>query len=113
MLYPLRLETKVVVVEDNRTLTVFKNGFKIILSDPNVRAVLVNIFGGIVRCDRVANGIVDAVRELELGVPVVVRLAGTNSEEAKGILAASGVALTPADTLNDAAAEVVTLTTET
>ncbi len=90
-----------------------KNGFKIILSDPNVRAVLVNIFGGIVRCDRVANGIVDAVRELELGVPVVVRLAGTNSEEAKGILAAAGVTLTSADTLNDAAAEVVALTTET
>ena len=60
-----------------------KNGFQIILSDPNVTAVLINIFGGIVRCDRVANGVIAAVRELKLTVPVVVRLEGTNSSEAK------------------------------
>jgi succinyl-CoA synthetase beta subunit len=56
-----------------------KNGFKIILSDPNVKAVLINIFGGIVRCDRVANGIIQAVKELDLSAPVVVRLAGTTT----------------------------------
>ena len=86
-----------------------KNGFRIILSDPAVKAVLINVFGGIVRCDRIANGIVAAVKELNLTIPVVVRLAGTNAEEAKKILADSGVAITPADTLDDAATKVVAL----
>jgi len=84
-----------------------KNGFRIILSDPNVKAVLINIFGGIVRCDRVANGIIQAVQELGLSVPVVVRLAGTNAELARDLLAQSGVSIIPADSLQDAAQKVV------
>jgi succinyl-CoA synthetase beta subunit len=66
-----------------------KNGFRIILSDKNVKAVLINIFGGIVRCDRVANGVVQAVKELGLDVPVVVRLEGTNADIAQKILSES------------------------
>lgn len=88
-----------------------KNGFRIILSDENVKAVLINIFGGIVRCDRVANGIVEAVKDLGLSVPVVVRLAGTNADLAKEILADSGVAIIPADGLADAAEKVVAAAT--
>ena len=84
-----------------------KNGFKIILKDKNVKAVLINIFGGIVRCDRVANGVVEAVNELGLKVPVVVRLEGTNSEIAKDILAKSNVKIVPANDLKDAAIKVV------
>ena len=84
-----------------------KNGFKIILKDKNVKAVLINIFGGIVRCDRVANGVVEAVNELGLKVPVVVRLEGTNSEIAKDILEKSNVKIVPADDLKDAAIKVV------
>ena len=84
-----------------------KNGFKIILKDSNVKAVLINIFGGIVRCDRVANGVVEAVNELGLKVPVVVRLEGTNSDIAKDILAKSNVKIVPADDLKDAAIKVV------
>ncbi|MBN2163546.1 MAG: ADP-forming succinate--CoA ligase subunit beta [Pontiellaceae bacterium] len=84
-----------------------KNGFRIILSDPNVKAVLINIFGGIVRCDRIANGIIEAVRELDLNVPVVVRLAGTNAEVAKELLANSGVSIISADSFEDAADKVV------
>ena len=84
-----------------------KNGFKIILKDNNVKAVLINIFGGIVRCDRVANGAVEAVNELGLKVPVVVRLEGTNSEIAKDILTKSNVKIVPANDLKDAAIKVV------
>ena len=84
-----------------------KNGFKIILSDKNVKAILINIFGGIVRCDRVANGVVEAVKELGLDVPVVVRLEGTNSEEAKEILARSKLSIIPASDMKDAALKVV------
>jgi len=84
-----------------------KNGFRIILSDPNVKAVLINIFGGIVRCDRIANGIIEAVKELDLNVPVVVRLAGTNAEVAKQLLASSGVSIISADSFEDAALKVV------
>ena len=84
-----------------------KNGFRIILSDENVKAVLINIFGGIVRCDRIANGIIEAVKELDLKVPVVVRLEGTNAEEAKEILASSGVSIISADSFEDAANKVV------
>ena len=84
-----------------------KNGFRIILSDKNVKAVLINIFGGIVRCDRVANGVVEAVRELGLDVPVVVRLEGTNAEEAQIILEQSGVSIIPAKGMKDAAEKVV------
>ena len=84
-----------------------KNGFRIILSDDNVKAVLINISGGIVRCDRVANGVVQAVKELGLEVPVVVRLEGTNAEEAQDILNSSGVSIIPAKGMKDAAEKVV------
>ena len=84
-----------------------KNGFRIILSDENVKAVLINIFGGIVRCDRVANGVIQAVKELGLKVPVVVRLEGTNAREAQDILAKSGVDIIPATGMKDAAQKVV------
>ena len=84
-----------------------KNGFRIILSDKNVKAVLINIFGGIVRCDRVANGVVQAVKELGLDVPVVVRLEGTNAEAAQTILEDSGVSIIPAKGMKDAAEKVV------
>ena len=87
-----------------------KNGFKIILSDPNVKSILINIFGGIVRCDRVANGVVQAVSELDLKVPVIVRLEGTNNVEAKKILADSGLDIIPATTMNDAATKAVNAT---
>jgi succinyl-CoA synthetase beta subunit len=84
-----------------------KNGFRIILSDENVKAVLINIFGGIVRCDRIANGIIEAVKELDLNVPVVVRLAGTNADIAKELLAGSGVSIISADSFEDAARKAV------
>ena len=83
------------------------NGFRIILSDKHVKAVLINIFGGIVRCDRVANGVVQAVKELGLDVSVVVRLEGTNAEEAQAILSKSGVSIIPAVGMKDAAEKVV------
>ena len=89
-----------------------KNGFKIILSDKNVKAILINIFGGIVRCDRVANGVIRAVEELGLQVPVVVRLEGTNAEEAKSILKNSGLSIIPANDMRDAAQKVVTSATK-
>ena len=84
-----------------------KNGFKIILNDENVRVILINIFGGIVRCDRVANGVVQAVKDLGLDVPVVVRLEGTNADIAKDILKTSGVEIIPANNLEDAAQKAV------
>ena len=84
-----------------------KNGFRIILSDPSVKAVLINIFGGIVRCDRIANGIIEAVKELDLNVPVVVRLEGTNADVAKKLLAESEVNLISAGSFEDAADKVV------
>lgn len=82
-------------------------GFNIILSDPNVKAVLINIFGGIVRCDRVAGGVIEAVKKVGLKVPVVVRLAGTNHEEAAEMLRTSGIDLIVAHNLQDAAEKVV------
>ena len=84
-----------------------KNGFRIILSDKNVRSVLVNIFGGIVRCDRIANGILDAVRELSLKVPIVIRLEGTNSDVAAEIIKNSGIAAVAANSFADAAEKAV------
>jgi succinyl-CoA synthetase beta subunit len=83
------------------------NGFKIILSDPNVKAIFVNIFGGIVRCDRIANGIIEAAKNVNINVPLIVRLAGTNAEEAKDILLKSGIKLEVADGLKDGAEKVV------
>jgi len=83
-----------------------KNAFRIILSDRNVRAVLINIFGGIMRCDIIANGVVAAVKEMGLEIPVVVRLEGTNVDEGKKILRESGLKITPAEDLADAAEKV-------
>jgi succinyl-CoA synthetase beta subunit len=84
-----------------------KNGFKIILSDKNVKSILINIFGGIVRCDRVANGVIQAVKELDLDVVVVVRLQGTNAKLAKKILDESDIELISAETINEAATKAV------
>ena len=81
--------------------------FKIILSDSNVKGILVNIFGGIMRCDIIAEGVVAAASELALSVPLVVRLEGTNVEQGKEIMAASGLAIIPADNLEDAAEKIV------
>jgi succinyl-CoA synthetase beta subunit len=83
--------------------------FQLILSNPNVRAILVNIFGGIVRCDLIAEGIIIAAKKLGVKVPVVVRLQGTNAEKAREMLAGSGLALAPAADLTDAAKKVVAL----
>ena len=80
--------------------------FKLILSDPNVEGILVNIFGGIMRCDIIAEGIIAAAREVSLSVPLVVRLAGTNVELGKKMLATSGLAILPADDLADAAEKI-------
>jgi len=81
--------------------------FKLLLSDANVRAVLVNIFGGIMKCDVIANGIVAAARQVKLQVPLVVRLEGTNVKQGKQILAASGLRIVAADDLGDAARKAV------
>ncbi len=81
--------------------------FKIILSDPAVKGILVNIFGGIMKCDIIADGIVAAAREVELDVPLVVRLEGTNVPEGKAILASSGLPIVAADDLGDAARKIV------
>jgi succinyl-CoA synthetase beta subunit len=83
------------------------NAFRLVLADPKVRAILVNIFAGINRCDWVAQGVVNAVKELKPTVPLVVRLAGTNVEEGKRILRESGLDLVMADTLTEAAEKVV------
>ncbi|MBI3394323.1 MAG: ADP-forming succinate--CoA ligase subunit beta [Spirochaetia bacterium] len=82
------------------------NGFRIILGDPHVKAIFVNIFGGIVQCDRVANGIVEAAKQVNIHVPLIVRLKGTNADKAKEILAASGLTITVADELKDGAEKV-------
>jgi succinyl-CoA synthetase beta subunit len=81
--------------------------FKIILSDPAVKGILVNIFGGIMKCDIIADGIVAAAKEVNLSVPLVVRLEGTNVEEGKRILSTSGLAIVPANDLGDAARKIV------
>lgn len=88
-----------------------KNGFRIILEDPNVKAILINIFGGIVRCDRVANGVIEAIKDPEIakkveGVPIIVRLQGTNAEEAKVIIDNSDLNVISAVLLKEAAEEV-------
>ncbi len=83
-----------------------ENGFRIILSDPNVKAILINIFGGILRCDILAEGVIEAARKTGIQVPVVVRLEGTNVEEGRKLLAASGLKLMTATDLDDAAKKV-------
>ena len=81
--------------------------FKIILSDKNVKGILINIFGGIMRCDVLAQGVVDAAKEMKINVPLVVRLAGTNFKEGKEILDNSGLKLISAENLDDAAKKIV------
>ena len=81
--------------------------FKIILSDQNVKGILINIFGGIMRCDVLAQGVVDAAKEINISVPLVVRLAGTNFKEGKEILDNSGLKLISAENLDDAAKKIV------
>lgn len=85
------------------------NGFKIILSDKNVKAILINIFGGIVRCDRVAQGVIDAAKEIHVTIPIVVRLEGTNAKEAGILLEQSGLNFDVAHSLQDAAAKVTSI----
>jgi succinyl-CoA synthetase beta subunit len=86
-----------------------RNAFKILMSDKNVTAVLINIFGGILRCDVLAQGVIAAVKELGVPVPIVIRMKGTNVEEGKRMLADSGLNFTTADTMSDAADRVVAL----
>ncbi|MFQ5817455.1 MAG: ADP-forming succinate--CoA ligase subunit beta [Terriglobia bacterium] len=86
-----------------------REAFKILVADQNVRAVLINIFGGILRCDRLATGVVEAARELHLEVPVVIRMEGTNVEAGRKILRQSGLNFTVAENMKDAAQKVVQL----
>jgi succinyl-CoA synthetase beta subunit len=86
-----------------------RNAFKILMSDQNVKAVLINIFGGILRCDVLASGVIAAVKELGVPVPIVIRMKGTNVEEGKRMLAESGLNFTTADTMSEAADQVVAL----
>ncbi len=84
-----------------------RHAFRILMSDANVRAVLINIFGGILRCDVLAEGLIGAVRELDVRVPIVIRMEGTNVEQGKAMLQASGLNFATADTMSEAAARVV------
>jgi len=83
------------------------HAFRILLADSRVRGVLINIFGGIMRCDVLAHGVVDAARELKITVPLVVRMQGTNVEQGRQILAASGLTIISADTMAEAAEKIV------
>lgn len=89
--------------------TTVTNGFKIILGDPNVKGIFVNIFGGIVRCDMVAEGIIEAAKAVDLKVPLVVRLQGTNSELGREVLNKSGLKITGVDDLREAASTIAKL----
>jgi succinyl-CoA synthetase beta subunit len=89
------------------TVEMVKNGFKILMSDPGVKAVLINIFGGILRCDTLAKGVIEAVNEVKVDVPVVVRLEGTNVEEGRRLLSSSGLQFTVAVGMKEAAEKVV------
>ncbi len=86
-----------------------RNAFKILMSDSAVKAVLINIFGGILRCDVLAEGVIAAVKELGVRVPVVIRMEGTNVEKGKQMLRESGLNFTTADTMGEAATTVVAL----
>jgi len=88
-----------------------ENGFRIILSDSKVKGILINIFGGILRCDVLAQGVVQAAEKVKLSVPVVVRMEGTNVEEGRRILADSGLELINAADLADAAKKVAEIVT--
>ena len=82
------------------------NAFRILLSDPNIKGVLINIFGGILRCDTLANGVIQAAKETKINVPLVVRMEGTNVEEGRRLLRESGLSMTTATTLTDAARKI-------
>ena len=86
-----------------------RNAFKILMSDKSVKAVLINIFGGILRCDVLAAGVIAAVMDLGVPVPIVIRMEGTNVEQGKAMLAQSGLNFTTADTMSEAASTVVAL----
>ncbi|MDY6964576.1 MAG: ADP-forming succinate--CoA ligase subunit beta [Halobacteriota archaeon] len=86
-----------------------EKAFKILISDENVKAILVNIFGGILRCDRVANGLIEAAKNLDMSLPMVVRLQGTNVEEGRALLNESGLKIEVAESLDEAAKKVVSL----
>jgi succinyl-CoA synthetase beta subunit len=86
-----------------------KNAFRILLSDKGVKAVLINIFGGILRCDTLATGVLAAARDLDVKVPIVIRMEGTNVEEGRRILKESGFNFTVAEGMRDAAEKVVRL----
>jgi succinyl-CoA synthetase beta subunit len=86
-----------------------KNAFRILMSDEQVKAVLINIFGGILRCDRLAEGVINAVKELGVKASIVIRMEGTNVEIGKKMLADSGLNFTTADSMKDAAEKVVAL----
>ena len=86
-----------------------RNAFKILMSDRNVKAVLINVFGGILRCDVLAQGVIAAVKELGVRVPIVIRMEGTNVEEGKRLLHESGMNFTTADAMDEAAEKVVEL----
>jgi succinyl-CoA synthetase beta subunit len=86
-----------------------KNAFRILMADTNVKAVLINIFGGILRCDVLAAGVIAAVQELGVRVPIVIRMEGTNVEDGKRLLAESGLNFTTADSMGEAASRVVAL----
>jgi succinyl-CoA synthetase beta subunit len=87
--------------------TTVEAGFRIILQDPNVKAILINVFGGIVRCDRIANGVVEAYKSIgDINIPIIVRLQGTNAEEGAKIIDESGLKVSSAITLKEAAEKV-------
>ena len=86
-----------------------RNAFRILMSDGNVKAVLINIFGGILRCDVLADGVIAAVKELNVNIPVVIRMEGTNVETGKQMLKDSGLNFTTADSMDEAAKRVVEL----
>jgi succinyl-CoA synthetase beta subunit len=86
-----------------------ENGFRIILADPSVKGVLINIFGGILRCDTLAHGVVEAAKKVGIKVPVVIRMEGTNVEEGRSILAQSGLNLITAMDISDAAQKIAAI----
>jgi succinyl-CoA synthetase beta subunit len=88
------------------TAEMIKEGFKLLLSDEEVKVIFINIFGGILRCDTLAKGVVDAAKELSINMPIVIRLEGTNVAEGRKILTESGIEFTVASGLGDAAAKV-------
>jgi succinyl-CoA synthetase beta subunit len=89
------------------TVDMVKNGLKILISDPKVKAILINIFGGILRCDTLAKGLIEATSEIKLGVPVVIRMEGTNVDAGRQLLKESGLKLIVAETMKEAAQKVI------